>query len=103
MARENDSREKTVRCSFCGKTQEQVEKLIAGPGVCICDECIELCRGIIEEDGVSHRKKSKKPIDKPILKPQEIKARLDEYVVGQDGAKKALSVAVYNHYKRIYY
>ncbi|MEG0545737.1 MAG: ATP-dependent Clp protease ATP-binding subunit ClpX [Oscillospiraceae bacterium] len=103
MARENDSREKTVRCSFCGKTQEQVEKLIAGPGVCICDECIELCRGIIEEDGVSHRKKSKKPIDKPILKPQEIKARLDEYVIGQDGAKKALSVAVYNHYKRIYY
>lgn len=102
MARETDN--KIVRCSFCGKTQDQVEKLIAGPGVCICDECIELCLGIIEEDGSSKRKNRKKDAqNKPLPKPQEIKAKLDEYVVGQDSAKIALSVAVYNHYKRIFY
>lgn len=105
MARENDSREKTVRCSFCGKSQDEVEKLIAGPGVCICDECIELCMEIVE-DGASasqvKRKQVKQP-NKPLPKPQEIKAHLDEYVIGQDAAKIALSVAVYNHYKRIHY
>ncbi len=102
MARETDN--KIVRCSFCGKTQDQVEKLIAGPGVCICDECIELCLGIIEEDGSLKRKNRKKDEqNKPLPKPQEIKAKLDEYVVGQDSAKIALSVAVYNHYKRIFY
>ncbi len=102
MARETDN--KIVRCSFCGKTQDQVEKLIAGPGVCICDECIELCLGIIEEDGSLKRKNRKKgEQNKPLPKPQEIKAKLDEYVVGQDSAKIALSVAVYNHYKRIFY
>ena len=94
-----------IRCSFCGKTQDQVEKLIAGPGVCICDECIELCLGIIEEEGSSRRKSSKKKeaTVKTLPKPSEIKAKLDEYVVGQDEAKIALSVAFYNHYKRIYY
>ena len=94
-----------MRCSFCGKTQDQVEKLIAGPGVCICDECIELCLGIIEEEGSSRRKqkKSQKETVKALPKPAEIKAKLDEYVVGQDAAKVTLSVAVYNHYKRIYY
>ena len=103
MARDMDS--KVMRCSFCGKTQDQVEKLIAGPGVCICDECIELCLGIIEEEGSSRRKSSKKKeaTVKTLPKPSEIKAKLDEYVVGQDEAKIALSVAVYNHYKRIYY
>lgn len=104
MAREND-KERNVRCSFCGKTQEQVEKLIAGPGVYICDECIELCMGIIDENADRSYKPSGKKVkleEKVLPKPQEIKAKLDEYVVGQDEAKKALSVAVYNHYKRIY-
>ena len=104
MAREND-KERNVRCSFCGKTQEQVDKLIAGPGVYICDECIELCMGIIDDGenrGRSNSGKKVKIEEKVLPKPQEIKAKLDEYVVGQDEAKKALSVAVYNHYKRIY-
>ena len=104
MAREND-KERNVRCSFCGKTQEQVDKLIAGPGVYICDECIELCMGIIDDGenrGRSNPGKKVKLEEKVLPKPQEIKAALDEYVVGQDAAKKALSVAVYNHYKRIY-
>lgn len=105
MAREND-KERNVRCSFCGKTQEQVEKLIAGPGVYICDECIELCMGIIDENAERSYKPSGKKVkleEKVLPKPQDIKAKLDEYVVGQDEAKKALSVAVYNHYKRIYH
>lgn len=105
MARDNDSREKTVRCSFCGKSQDEVEKLIAGPGVCICDECIELCMEIVEDGApsVHGKKKSAAKPQKALPKPQEIKAHLDEYVIGQDDAKIALSVAVYNHYKRIYY
>lgn len=86
-------------CSFCGATQEEVRKLIAGPGVYICDQCIDLCNEIVddgeEEGGVVNPNKSKLP------KPREIKAFLDEYVIGQDKAKKSLSVAVYNHYKRI--
>ena len=105
MAREND-KERNVRCSFCGKTQEQVDKLIAGPGVYICDECIELCMGIIDDGDNRSRSNSGKKVkleEKALPKPQEIKAKLDEYVVGQDEAKKSLSVAVYNHYKRIYY
>lgn len=103
MAKETNS--KIMRCSFCGKTQDQVEKLIAGPGVCICDECIELCLGIIEEEkssNVSPKRSSAGSKSKPLPKPAEIKAMLDEYVVGQDSAKITLSVAVYNHYKRIY-
>jgi len=104
MARDNDSREKTVRCSFCGKSQDEVEKLIAGPGVCICDECIELCMEIVEggSPAPNNKRKSSKA-EKVLPKPQEIKAHLDEYVIGQEDAKVALSVAVYNHYKRIYY
>ena len=90
---------KQLRCSFCGKTQEQVKRLIAGPNVYICDECIELCSEIIEEE-LEGAYEDDEAMDIP--KPKEIKAHLDEYVIGQDDAKKALAVAVYNHYKRIY-
>ena len=86
-----------LKCSFCGKTQEQVRKLVAGPGVYICDECIELCNEIIEEE-------LNEDLDLDLVslpKPREIKDTLDQYVIGQDEAKKSLSVAVYNHYKRI--
>jgi len=86
-----------LKCSFCGKTQEQVRKLVAGPGVYICDECIELCNEIIEEEIGEESDLSF--ID--LLKPQEIKQSLDQYVIGQEEAKRVLSVAVYNHYKRI--
>ncbi len=104
MARDND-KERNIRCSFCGKTQEQADRLIAGPGVYICDECVELCMGIIDENiNMSRSKPKKVSLEEKVLpKPQEIKAALDEYVVGQDAAKKALSVSVYNHYKRIYF
>ncbi len=87
-----------LKCSFCGKSQKQVRKLIAGPGVFICDECILLCNEIVEEE-LGQTPKQVEEIDLP--KPREIKGFLDEYVIGQDQAKKALSVAVYNHYKRI--
>ncbi|MEI6591530.1 MAG: ClpX C4-type zinc finger protein, partial [Actinomycetes bacterium] len=87
-----------LKCSFCGKSQKQVRKLIAGPGVYICDECIELCNEIIEEE-LGAASTSLEDIELP--KPREIYGYLDEYVIGQDQAKKALSVAVYNHYKRI--
>ncbi|MDR3349802.1 MAG: ATP-dependent Clp protease ATP-binding subunit ClpX [Acidaminococcales bacterium] len=87
-----------LKCSFCGKLQEQVKKLVAGPNVYICDECIDLCNEIIDEE----RSEQSKSVDSRALpKPREIKAILDQYVVGQDEAKKSLSVAVYNHYKRI--
>lgn len=86
-----------LKCSFCGKLQDQVKKLVAGPGVYICDECIELCNEIIEEELSEDL-----GLDlSDIPKPQEIKAILDQYVIGQDEAKKSLAVAVYNHYKRI--
>ncbi len=85
-------------CSFCGKPKELTNRLIAGPnGIYICDECIEICREVMKEDA----NKDQKSQIVPLLKPQEIKARLDEYIIGQDEAKKVLSVAVYNHYKRI--
>ena len=86
-----------LKCSFCGKMQEQVRKLVAGPGVYICDECIELCNEIIEEEIGEDAEFNL--VDLP--KPQEIKTVLDQYVISQEEAKKALSVAVYNHYKRI--
>lgn len=98
-----DNRDKPVRCSFCNKTQEQVGTLIAGPGVYICDECIDLCQSIMMESPEMNGGKNKNERDASTLpKPHEIKAKLDEYVIGQDEAKKALSVAVYNHYKRIF-
>lgn len=90
-----------VRCSFCGKTQDQVRKLIAGPGVCICNECIELCAEIVEEDMFEAEEAEEEELFAEIPTPQQIKATLDEYVIGQDQAKRVLAVAVYNHYKRI--
>ncbi|MCK5128701.1 MAG: ATP-dependent Clp protease ATP-binding subunit ClpX [Clostridiales bacterium] len=87
-----------IKCSFCGKEQEQVRRIVAGPGVCICDECIELCQEIIEEDFTEIA--DVEPQDIP--KPREIKAILDDFVIGQEMAKKSMSVAVYNHYKRVY-
>ncbi|WLD92274.1 ATP-dependent protease ATP-binding subunit ClpX [Alkalihalobacillus sp. AL-G] len=86
-----------LKCSFCGKTQDQVRKLVAGPGVYICDECIELCTEIVEEELGTEEDVEFKDVPKP----QEIRQILDDYVIGQDQAKKSLSVAVYNHYKRI--
>ncbi|HHX18202.1 MAG TPA: ATP-dependent Clp protease ATP-binding subunit ClpX [Clostridium sp.] len=89
---------KQLKCSFCGKTQEQVKRLVAGPGVYICDECIELCSEIIEEEFEDARVDAEL---NDIPKPAEIKEILDQYVIGQESAKKSLAVAVYNHYKRI--
>jgi len=89
---------KQLKCSFCGKSQEQVKRLVAGPGVYICDECIELCSEIIEEEFEDTRTDTEL---NDIPKPKEIKDILDQYVIGQEAAKKTLSVAVYNHYKRI--
>jgi len=88
-----------LRCSFCGKSQHEVKKLIAGPTVYICNECVEVCLDIIAEDRIHEAKVHQKEL----TKPQEIKATLDEFVIGQENAKKKLSVAVYNHYKRIEY
>lgn len=100
MDSKKKNKKEHLHCSFCGKEQEHVRKLVAGPGVYICDECIELCNEIIAED-LSHEENSYETI-KNIPKPHEIKKVLDEYVIGQEEAKKILSVAVYNHYKRIY-
>lgn len=107
----NKNNDKDIYCSFCGKPQEMVGRLIAGNGVYICDQCIELCRNILEQSDEIEREHDHKhtiPDEKPaanvdeLLKPKEIKAILDEYVVGQDSAKVTLSVAVYNHYKRAF-
>ena len=100
MAVKNDGK---IRCSFCGKTQEQVNRLIAGPnGAYICDECIDICAEIIDEEAFEGNETEKKTGEEiNLLKPRELKAFLDEYVIGQDQAKKVLSVAVYNHYKRV--
>ena len=98
----DDSNVNVARCSFCGKSESMVNRLIEGPGVFICDECVALCEDLIRQSTPAP-KYDKKFSEMVIPKPMEIKAKLDEYVVGQDEAKKNLSVAVYNHYKRIYY
>ena len=94
--------EKNIKCSFCGKAQDSVKRIVAGPGVYICDECISLCKNIIDEDYITEEETGY-TIDEvtTLPKPEEIKKTLDEYVIGQEEAKKTLAVAVYNHYKRI--
>lgn len=95
---------RTLKCSFCGKTQDQVRRLIAGPGVTICNECVELCMSVLEDENVASPKTAPRTDKAFVLtKPVEIKKILDEYVIGQDDAKVSLAVAVYNHYKRIYH
>lgn len=100
MSKEKGGSYGSLNCNFCGKSQKEVKKLIAGPGVYICDECIELCNDIIYEDSV---KTVAKTSTDNVPKPHEIKGHLDQYVIGQDRAKKIISVAVHNHYKRISY
>ena len=98
----NKNSDDKIRCSFCGKPQEQVNRLIAGPnGTYICDSCVDICSEILEEEFEDEEFEEENLNDINLLKPEEIKAFLDEYVIGQDDAKKVLSVAVYNHYKRI--
>tara|TARA_B100000073_G_C23683693_1_gene553589 strand:- start:95 stop:1363 length:1269 start_codon:yes stop_codon:yes gene_type:complete len=97
------SEEKNLHCSFCGKSQHEVKKLIAGPSVYICDECVELCDDIITEEKEQELKNEGNSEGKSqIMTPKEMKEKLDEYIIGQEEAKKTLSVAIYNHYKRIY-
>lgn len=90
-----------LKCSFCGKTQDQVRKLIAGPGVYICEQCVDLCNEIIEDELESGNLSYDNGTEINLLKPKEMKEFLDEYVIGQEDAKRVLSVAVYNHYKRV--
>ena len=99
----DESTSHVARCSFCGKSESMVNKLIEGPGVFICDDCISLCYDLISADSAPKRSENKQAPDMVLPKPIDIKNKLDEYVVGQDEAKKVLSVAVYNHYKRIFY
>ena len=104
MSTKEENKERKICCSFCNKSQDQATKLIAGPGVYICDECVDLCMSIIKEDFpnvISKKSKKEKPAAVP--KPKDIKQMLDDYVIGQDEAKVSLAVAVYNHYKRIYF
>ena len=96
-----NSGKQTIKCSFCGKTQENVKRIVAGPGVYICDECIKVCGSILEDEFYDEEVGENVPDLEKIPTPAEIKKVLDEYVIGQEEAKKALSVAVYNHYKRI--
>ena len=101
MAKNDEKR--SVRCSFCGKHQDQVRRLIAGPGAYICNECVQLCMSILEDEGELTQEALESAIPDAIPTPREIHAVLDQYIIGQEKAKVALSVAVYNHYKRIYF
>ena len=98
--KKGSSSEKILYCSFCGKSQHEVKKLIAGPSVFICDECIELCNDIIRDE-VAAESEQTRPVRSDLPTPSEIKSSLDQYVIGQETAKRTLSVAVYNHYKRL--
>ena len=97
----NDNSNRSVKCSFCGKPQEMVKRIVAGPNAYICDECINICNNIIEDDNIEETTGYEDVKSSEIPTPEEIKGILDEYVIGQENAKKTLSVAVYNHYKRI--
>ena len=97
MAKSTEDSKSTLFCSFCGKSQHEVKKLIAGPTVFICDECVELCMDIIREEHKSNFVKGGEGVPSPL----DIKTVLDEYVIGQEKAKRVLSVAVHNHYKRL--
>ena len=102
----NFGNDNEVRCSFCGKPQDRVARLIAGPGVCICNECVEICRAVLEDEDISVPRPVKaepQGEEMTIPRPKEIKTFLDEYVIGQDEAKRVLAVSVYNHYKRLLY
>ena len=94
---------KSLRCSFCGKAENQVHRMIQGPGVRICDECVQLCMSILNEGFDGPETTPLEDVPDQLPTPKEIRAVLDEYVIGQEAAKVALSVAVYNHYKRIYF
>src|ERR1700738_1744732 len=94
MTKKTTSLREPPLCSFCGRNEEAVEKLISGPQAYICDKCVRLCSGILD-------RKQPASYELKVLKPKEIKERLDEYIIGQESAKRTISVAVYNHYKRI--
>ena len=100
MAKNDQTGRVLRRCSFCGKSQSEVRRLIAGPNVCICNECVDLCRSIMDEDSFSEQPAGPGKLDR-LPTPAEMKAMLDEYVIGQERAKRALCVSVYNHYKRL--
>ena len=101
MAKNDEKR--AIRCSFCGKHQDQVRRLIAGPGAYICNECVQLCMSILEDESDLIQDSAAGEIPDAIPTPREIHQVLDQYIIGQEAAKVALSVAVYNHYKRIYF
>ncbi|MCL2080469.1 MAG: ATP-dependent Clp protease ATP-binding subunit ClpX [Oscillospiraceae bacterium] len=96
------SKERVIRCSFCGKTQELVDRLIAGPGAYICNECVHLCLNILGDGVADEHSSEPQSVTEGLARPQEIHSILNEYIVGQEGAKKTLAVGVYNHYKRIF-
>ena len=99
----SDDGKKSLRCSFCGKHEQQVHRMIQGPGVRICDECVQLCMSILDDGYNESSSNVMDDIPDELPTPREIKEVLDQYVIGQDAAKKSLSVAVYNHYKRIFF
>ena len=99
----SDDGKKSLRCSFCGKHEQQVHRMIQGPGVRICDECVQLCMSILDDGYENHSADMAEEMPDHLPTPREIKDVLDQYVIGQEEAKVALSVAVYNHYKRIYF
>ena len=102
--RKDNDRSGALYCSFCGKTEDQVEQLITGPGVCICNECVMLCDAMLNETPMLRHSNPKgdRSEEMHLLTAHQINEKLDEYVIGQDDAKKTLAVSVYNHYKRVY-